>query len=100
MVSQLTNSKLILPSEVYVARLRKLIAEKQGGLDLEATFLYHDEHKQGTIKPVQFKYIMSEKCGFTKEEYENLANFLDPNGDDAINYTELIKLLKDPEYIN
>ncbi len=43
---------------------------------------------------------MSEKCGFTEEEYENLSDFLDPSGEEMIIYTELIKLMKDPNYIN
>jgi hypothetical protein len=93
-------------TEVYIARLRKLIAEKGASgreghdFDLEKQFQYHDEDRTGKISPIQFKYIMSEKCGFSQEEYENLANFLDPNDDGEINYTELIKLLTNPDYIN
>lgn len=29
-----------------------------------------------------------------------LADFLDPSGDNQINYTELFKLLENPDYIN
>ena len=69
-------------------------------MDLEKTFLYHDKEKIGKIKPVQFKYIMSEKCGMEEDEFENLANFLDPNEEDMIDYKTLIKCLADPDYIN
>jgi len=81
-----------------VARLRKIEADKE--LCLEDIFLFHDETKDGTITHVQFKYILSEKCGFKKDEYEMLADFLDYNGTGLVNYKELIKLMKDPKLID
>ncbi len=81
-----------------MARLRKIESEKE--LCLEDMFLYHDETKDGTITHVQFKYILSEKCGFKKDEYEMLADFLDPAGSGLVQYTELIKYMKDPKLID
>ena len=81
-----------------MARLRKIECDKE--LCLEDQFLYHDETKDGTITHVQFKYILSEKCGFKKDEYEMLSDFLDPSGTGLVQYTELIKYMKDPKLID